>query len=505
MTLTYRAADKLIAQYHASQAPIKYLRGPRASTKTVAAIMELWKHSCLMRPGADKVRRTRWLLTRATYPNLMRTTLKSVVDWLGDYGEVRMSTPPVMHINYPLKDGTRVESEWLFMAVPDAATFQDFRSLELTGAFINECTEQPFGLIAALQGCFNRYPSLKTFHPEDIVGPDGQPLSPYTSLQLVDTNPGLDDNPWRLQFEDTPPTSALVLVQPGAFLELEKQEFAQWQAQNPRADYITKFGYYYVPNPAATYARVVNGGYKYWASIIETATDLYTVRTTVCNKWSNTTSGKAVFPSYDDTEHTTSQDIEPVYHIPLDIGLDHSGLHPAAIIGQVVGGQLRLLDEVLFTDDKAGMTFTEFIQSELAPVLNERYAGMEVRIHLDPAIMRSQIDGRTVYDVLTPAGLTARPASTNDPRMRRDSVNRWLQRRGAFKVSSRCPRLRQAMRGGYQFKVNAQGLPTPDVVKNKHSHPAEGLQYLTVGLLGPGATSGHTGGMSTSTGKLMAR
>jgi hypothetical protein len=504
MTLTYRAADKVIEQYHRSDAPIKYLRGPRASTKTVAAIMEMWSRSCRIKPGKDKVRRSRWLLSRKTYPSINRTILNSVVDWLGPYGELRMSTPPVINFKLPLKDGTMVESEWLFMAVPDENSFQDFRSLELTGAFTNECIEHPFGLITALAGCFNRYPSLNSFAPEDLVGPDGEPVPPYQSVHLLDTNPGPDDDAWRTGFEDAPPRGALMLVQPGAFMELDEAEFRVWQQRVPGADYIKKFNHYYVPNPAATYARFVNGGYKYWADMIETATSRAEVQKLVCNQWATTATGKACFPAYDDNKHWGKQEQDPIHYLPLHIGLDHSGLHPAAVIGQVVGGQLRLLDEVIFEDDKAGMTFTEFVQSELGPLLASRYAGMEAQIHLDPAIMRSQIDGRTVFNVLVEAGLTGRPAATNDPKMRRDAVTRWLMRPGALVISPRLPRLRAALRGGYQFKTNSQGVPTTEVVKNKHSHPAEGLQYLCVGIMA-GTSSGSTLGKSERTGALMAR
>lgn len=504
MSLKYRAADRTIEEYHASKALIKYLRGPRASSKTVAAIMDMWAMACTIRPTRDKARRSRFLLTRAAYPAIERTILKSVAAWLGAYGHIKMSQPPIATFTLPLRDGTRVESEWLFMAVPDIASFQDFRSLELTGAFVNECIEQPFGLLPELMGSLNRYPSKNEFDEADLIGPNGEELVPYESKVLIDTNPGDEEDPWRLGFEDTPPEGAKIMVQQGAFLELDEKAFRMWQANNPGADFIAKFGYYYVPNPMATYARIVSGGYRYWADMIKTATKRSTVLTLVCNQWAPVGTGRPIWPDYDDAVHVAPHELEPLYHLPLRIGLDHSGLHPAAILGQVVMGQLRILDEVIFTDDKAGMTFTAFIEEELVPVLAERYAGMEVQLWMDPAIMRNQIDGRTVWNVLNDNGLTGKEAPTNDPRMRRDAVNRWLNRRGGFLISPRAKRLRAAMRGGYRFKVSSTGQILPDPVKDKHSHPAEGLQYLCVGMTA-GATSGTSMGRSERSGVIVAR
>ena len=504
--LVYRAADTVIEKYHASKSLLKYLRGPRGSSKTTAAIMEMWAMSCRILPDKDKVRNTRWLLTRQTYPSIERTILKSVDMWLGRYGEAKMSSPPVMHFDLPLRDGTRVKSEWIFMAVPDRAALQQFRSLELTGAFVNECIEQPIDTLAELAGSLNRFPPKNAFRDEDLRGPNGEEVAPYQSITLVDTNPGEDDDPWRLEFEDKPPEGATMLVQQGAFLELDEKAFQAWRAMNPDGHFIAKFSHWYVPNPMATYARIVPGGYAYWANMIKTATDRTTVLKLVCNQWAPKGSGTAVWPMFDDAEHVARQDIEPVAHIPLIIGLDHSGLHPAAAIGQVVAGQLRILDECIFTDNEAGMTFTEFVEEELVPLLAERYAGMSVDIVLDPAIMRNQIDGRTVWHVLTSAGLTAREAPTNDPRMRRDAVAAWLNRRRAFIVSPRAPRVRQALRGGYRFKTNSAGVLTREVVKDRHSHPAEAVQYLCVGLRAASGLRGNSGvAASTSSGILLAR
>lgn len=504
MSLKYRAADKTVETYHASKALLKYIRGPRASSKTVAAIMDLWAMACTIRPTRDKVRKSRFLLTRAAYPTIERTILKSVVSWLGSYGHVKMSQPPIATFTLPLRDGTRVESEWMFMAVPDQAAFQDFRSLELTGAFVNECIEQPFGLLPELMGSMNRYPGKQDFDEEDLVDAEGNAMAPYESKILIDTNPGDEEDPWRTDFEDKPPEGALMLVQQGAFLELDDEAFARYRALNPGADFIKKFGFHYVPNPMATYARIVPGGYRYWADIINTATKRGTVLTLVCNQWAPVSTGRAIWPDYNDAVHVAPNDIEPLMHLPLRIGMDHSGLHPAAVIGQVVMGQLRVLDEVIFTDDKAGMTFTAFIEEELVPVLQDRYPGMAIHLALDPAIMRNQIDGRTVYDVLNAAGITGAPAPTNDPTMRRDAVARRLNRKGGFVMSPRCRRLRAAMRGGYRFKTNAQGLPIPEPVKDKHSHPAEALQYLCVGLM-PASSSGSGVGRSERAGQLVAR
>jgi hypothetical protein len=331
--------------------------------------------------------------------------------------------------------------------------------------------------------------------------PPGAPL--YRSFTLIDTNPGDEADPWREKFEDAPPHGAFMGIQPGAFIELSPEAWTRYKLthhpgkRDSEIPHKAKFGYTYIPNPEASYVRVVQGGYRYWANLIDTASSRGEVLKLVCNRWATAHTDASVFQSYNDEEHSTTDDIPINRASPVVIGLDHSGLHPAAVFTQVVGGCMVVLDECVYTDEKRGMTFEEFVGTQLVPMIQSRYAGCALDIVLDPSISRNQITGATVHHTLMQYGLAGRSAPTNDPRLRREAVARFLNRKRGFKVGPNVPRVRAAMRGGYRYKMSAAGLPTGDTVKDNHSHPADALQYAALGYgfeatLGSGLSAGGT-------------
>jgi hypothetical protein len=484
LSLNYKAADPVIAAFHASKKKIRYLRGSRGSTKTTATIMELWHLACTIRPCLDGVRRSRMLIVRDTYPNLDRTTLKSVKMWVGQFGHGGNTLPPTMYFNLTLPDQTRVESEWRFIAISDEAQFDDFRSLELTGAWINEAVSLPPSIIGEIMGSLGRYPGKNMFDTKGLIDGNGNDIRPFEPRLIIDTNGAEEGSPWQ-DIEDNPPENMDVFIQVGAYLEVPLE---QAQAKYTPESFVEKFGRAYVPNPKAVYARKIPGGFEYWADLIRTATRKSTIDTLVLNKWSSATSGSAVYASYKDEIHKAAHELDAVFTQPLHIGIDHSGLHPAASIGQVQNGQLVLLDEVVFDAD--GLTsFEEFVNDMLVPLLQAKYAGMEVDIILDPAIQRSQINKQTVYDVLRDHGLSARPAvladtRTNDPKVRIEAVEHFLIKKRGFLASPNCTQSIGALRGGHKFLEipGRPGMYSPKPAKGPFSHIGDAIGYLALGV-----------------------
>ncbi len=479
------------------------------SGKSSSNLMELYGAACTIRPCKDGVRRSRWLIARESYPDLERTVIKTVNNWFGKLAVTRYTVPPVTRIQHDMADGTSVECEFAYMALPDKASLQSLRSFELTGAFLNEVIEMPIGVIAAVTGSLGRYPSLTDFKKEDLVDKYGRSIAPYRSFILADTNPADEDHQWRLKFEDNPPPDAEVFIQEGAYLEFTEEHLAVYLHRLPQFKdlVIPRFGFFYVPNPAATYARIVNGGFNYWANMIRAAESLGDVRTLVCNKWAPTVRGKPVYDRYDEVTMLSKGDIEPFPDKPVHIGIDHSGLHPAAVLGQMIGPSLVLTDSLVPDYDATGGTsFTEFVDEYLLPLLGSRYPGMKTDIILDPAIARSQIDKATVYDVLAARGLVGRAALTNTPKIRIDSVQRRMNRRQGVLIARNTNNgpLLKALRGGYHYPEALTGGFKPEPLKNASSHVGDALGYLSIGIEATGG-SGTTAGRSSSSGILMAR
>ena len=64
------------------------------------------------------MRRTRWALVRNTYPELISTTLNTFRDWIPEQVcPITLSTPVGGTLRVNLPDGTRVEAEFIFLAL----------------------------------------------------------------------------------------------------------------------------------------------------------------------------------------------------------------------------------------------------------------------------------------------------------------------------------------------------------------------------------------------------
>ena len=65
------------------------------------------------------VRKSRFAITRNTYPELISTTIKTWLDWFPEdiFGPMRHDIPLTHHIIMPLPDGTRMDCEVMFFAI----------------------------------------------------------------------------------------------------------------------------------------------------------------------------------------------------------------------------------------------------------------------------------------------------------------------------------------------------------------------------------------------------
>lgn len=455
-----------LRQFHASNALVRGIRGPFGSGKSVGCCWEIWSRACEQHAQEDKVRRSRWVVTRNTYGELTSTTIKTWLDWFPEerFGKMVHGAPITHLCKWPLKDGTSVELEVLFLALDRPDHLKKLLSLEVTGAWMNEAREQPKAILDGLTGRVGRYPRAQ----------DG---GATWSGVIMDTNPPDDDHWWYLLAELTKPAGFAFFSQPAG--DSDEAENLDWLLQTPES---MKFpvGHPMRRSQGSIYYERLKGG----------KTDEW-IKVYVKGQYGSVHDGKPVYPEYNDTLHV--KEINPIPSLRLDIGMDF-GLTPAAVITQTdAKGRLLILDELCGED----MAIRQFLQDVLIPQLVKVYPQWWNRRHEkeaqilvfgDPAgSQRAQTDEKTCFEEVTAAGLRVRPARTNAFLARRGAVAWFLSKlsggQPAFLMDPCCKVLRKGFNGGYKYRrlqVVGEERFTEEPAKNGYSHPHDALQYVAL-------------------------
>ena len=141
--INYAPQGHTLKLFHQSEKWARIVCGPLGSGKTRACLTELLVQMHGQTPDAQGVRRSRIVVVRNTYPDLLNTVVKDfreVVEEAG-VGTFRSTTPPSWTANYPLPDRTTVDAEVLFMSFDDASDQKKARGLQLSGVYFNELAE----------------------------------------------------------------------------------------------------------------------------------------------------------------------------------------------------------------------------------------------------------------------------------------------------------------------------------------------------------------------------
>lgn len=448
----YTPPGAVAAEFHNSTAFVRGLKGPVGSGKSSTCCMEIMRHSLSQKPY-NGVRRARWAVIRGTYPELKSTTIKTWSDWFPtDIAPMKWDAPitSTMKIG-DTGDGNALELEVVFIAMETAQDTGKLRSLELTGAWINEASELPKEVFDMVTQRVGRYPSLK----------QGGPTHPCI---IMDTNPPDDDHWYYKLAEEDRPDNWDFYDQPGGLIRTYDENGNEVYKPNPDAENIFNLtdGYAY-------YQRMIAGKTTDWINVF------------VLGQYGTTADGKPVYPEYNDKIHTAEDEIAVNKLSPIYLGWDF-GLTPACIVGQISPkGQLLILDEFIAED----MGIRQFASEVVRPYLMNKYAGIKFISRGDPSGMnRSQTDERTCYQELLEVGILSEPADTNDFIPRRESVAYFLNKMAGgepgFVLSPNCKQLRRGFLGGYRFeRLKVAGERYRDrPVKDKYSHPHDALQYL---------------------------
>ena len=412
--------------------------GPVGSGKTSSCVMEIFTRAQEQAPDETNTRRTRWAVVRNTFPQLKSTTIRTFQDWfpVEAFGTPKMDSPITHELNTRLHDGTTLQAEIIFIALDGVDAEAKLKSLEVTGAFINEASEIQLGVFELLTSRVGRFPAIR----------DGG--CTWSGI-IMDTNPP-DTDSWIYRiFEEERPETFSIYKQPAGDSDVAEN------LENLQAGY---------------YERLKAGKKVEWINVF------------VKGQYGYSFDGKPIFPEYQDATHCKSLILE---NAPLTIGIDF-GLTPAAVIAQEIAGQWRILGE-LVSKDMGAINFAE----QLKLVLSKEFNGVEVgNIWGDPAgVARSQVDERTPFEVLQHAGIHAQPAPTNDVMLRRETVANLLRTltmtgEPALLLDPKARVLRKAMAGAYCYRRvrvanDERYQDKPD--KNDYSHVSDALQYCLMG------------------------
>lgn len=472
--IRYQPPGAVAAAFHQSTAFVRGLKGPVGSGKSSTCCMEIMAHTLKQVPYQG-VRRARWAVIRGTYPELKSTTIKTWSDWFpDDLAPLKWDAPITSRIKIKdTGDGIGLDLEVVFIAMETANDTGKLRSLELTGAWINEASELPKEVFDMVTQRVGRFPSLK----------QGGPTHPCI---ILDTNPP-DDDHWyyKLAEEDTPDNWEF-FDQPGGLMRVQDGDDV-----------------HYIPNPDAENIFNLPGGYEYYLRMVAGKTDDW-IKVFVLGDYGTTASGKPVYPEYSDKVHVASEELQVNKFAPVYLGWDF-GLTPACIVGQISPkGQLLILDEFVAED----MGIRQFASEVVKPELMNKYAGCKFISRGDPAgVSRSSTDERTCYQELLEVGIASEPTDTNDFIPRRESVAFFLNKMAGgepgFLLSPNCRQLRKGFIGGYRYeRLKVAGERYRDrPVKDRFSHPHDALQYLCLGAREGGGKSTRARNVKRSSSK----
>lgn len=459
--VTYDAIPT-IRLFHKSGAPIRAIVGPVGSGKTTGATWEV----CHLIPwhlfNHFNIKETKFVVVRNTYSELRDTTQATVFEWF-PYGTF-LKQEQKYTIKHP--DGPTVTL--LFRSCDRPDDVKKFKSLEVTGYWIDESIEVADNIKRMLKNRIGRYPKMKkavewykekhgAVPDEWII--DGNETLPLPRFGLETTNPPDVEMPTYTQFQ----WQTLV---PGPLPESEPlaNHHGFWQPPRENEKYLRP-GYY----------NDLMLDYKDTPDWIEMYVD---------GKPGVLVKGKLVYYNFRRDLHQASEPL--IWEGPgtLYRGWDNSGNVPAAI---VVHNPTALRYHVMkeFCHDKMGIIdFTKWVKAEC----NKKFPNAEWVDYGDPAgaAKFSKKSGGFTSNALLMAeeGITVESSEQNYT-ARTQSVDSILARIDGCLIDPACTRLLNGFLGGYHYKEIANsGEFYDEPEKNRFSHIHDAFQYVMVRLVG---------------------
>lgn len=440
----FKPQGKTLEAYMLDRSRISGIIGPLGSGKTIQTCQKIFKLMCEQQPDDDSVRRSRWYAIRNTYPDLFGTTIKdwrALFDPLGKFKQGGME-PPTHKLNFKLEDGTRVESEMIFLSMDSEEHVKKLRGSQATGFWLNEWKELLKSTLDMADLRHGRYPRNCSWH--GIVADSNAPDNDHYLYNLA---------------EESLPDGWKIFKQPGGVIRSGTKPDGKinWVV-NPDAENIKNL-------PKDYYKNGMQGKDDDWIAV------------NLANEYGYVKTGKPVYQDYNDNVHCLSFEFNE--SVPIYRGWDFG--HPACVLAQFTPKGRLIVRREWTSDITMGIDrFSDIVLSDCADL-----HGFEFIDVGDPSGEASskEIDEMSCFQVLRNKGLDIQPGQ-QDPKVRRNSVMHFLGRMieglPAFMLHPDCKVLRKGFQGAYCYdRVKVSGERYHDKPnKGATSHPHDALQYI---------------------------
>jgi len=428
------------------------IMGPFRSGKSSGSVVEVVRRATMQKRGPDGYRRSRWMVTRNTMPQLRDTTIKTWMSWF-----------PNKSIGYYKETGKTyfieiddIRAEVMFRAMDTPEDVGNLLSLEVTGCYFNEKREIPREIIEGVHGRIGQYPSMKDGGPS-WYGDWGDTNPPEEGSYLQRMYEGLDPDDGKTKL----PNDWAVFKQPGAM-----RKTPEGYVLNPLAENLENL----IPD--------------YYQDLVKGKTEDY-IRVNVLAQYGRSKGGRPVHPTFDRELHVAKSPIIPNRELVLLVAADF-GLTPAIVLKQQDAfGRVLTLDDITCFD----MGLERAIETRLLPLLAKKYKGgakngeYEILVTGDPTgETGAQSDETSCVDIFREYKRhlgKIKMASSNSPVARRAGTDHFLAMQGkpAYLVDPGCEATIAALSGGFMYKKHKDGRHSEEVDKNDHSHIGEANEY----------------------------
>lgn len=218
----YISPGPVAKAFRKTRASRSLITGPFGSGKSVCCVVKLMELVEEQEPNKDGVRKSRWGVIRNTYTDLKNTTVRTWKDWVHEttYGTFVNVAPFEHKLRYSLSDGTRVDADVIFLALDQPKDITKLKSLELTGAYVNEMAEIKRTILETLDGRVGRYPRMSEGGPSwyGIIADSNMPDEDHWMYEIMEG----DDNGWE------------TFKQPGGVVKIEGKWASNAKAENTK-------------------------------------------------------------------------------------------------------------------------------------------------------------------------------------------------------------------------------------------------------------------------------
>lgn len=442
---------------------VRFLMGPVGSGKTTAALFSCLRYSARMPPCRDGVIRAKGMIVRADYRTLYKTTLPSWFMWFppdfpGSNYNGGADRPATHTLKFQTPKGLTLDLTVEFQALGDKRIEDVARGWEGSWALMEEADLLDESALDFLFQRTNRYPRR-----ELLIDNASLRRQVFGSL-----NPPGSPEHWIVR------RFIKRLKSDGKPIASDERLFQQPSGMSSEAE------------------NLKNIADNFYEELAANAPDWH-IQRFVHGKVGWDRSGAPVYPEFDPRLNVARQALKAESGFPLFLGLDISGLHPAAVLVQRPRLQLRVLKEFYY--GRVGPS--QFAETMLAD-LQQNFRGLTIeRGYYDPSndygADKESGERSAIEIVQRVLRIPMTPAWSNAVKHRTETVRNLLiypidpLTRGLL-VDPALKMLIDGFMAMYRFKLKPDGAvmnaDAPKPEKNEHANVHDALQYVAMGLVG---------------------